>query len=205
MAGATRARTNTAGSKGVPRAEREAQILDVAAAEIARVGYAGLSLAVVATTAGVSKPLVYSYFGTKDGLYLACQHRAAAVLGDAIDEALDGAPSTLEMAQRTLDAIFTALRPRPHDWKVVFDASHPTEGPVFEAAHDARARIAEQASRGVSAFLDDRGLFDPADRSALTAAWTGVVSALVAWWLAHPEQSAEAMTARSHRLIATLT
>ncbi|MFE3029993.1 TetR/AcrR family transcriptional regulator, partial [Nocardia tengchongensis] len=71
MAGKVATITNTAGTKGVPRAEREAQILDVAAAEIARVGYAGLSLAVVAAEAGVSKPLVYSYFGTKDGLYLA--------------------------------------------------------------------------------------------------------------------------------------
>ncbi|WP_458687538.1 TetR/AcrR family transcriptional regulator [Nocardia tengchongensis] len=204
MAGKAATIANTAGTKGVPRAEREAQILDVAAAEIARVGYAGLSLAVVAAEAGVSKPLVYSYFGTKDGLYLACLRRAASVLGDAIDESMDGAPSSLHAAERTLAAIFAVLEPRPHDWKVVFDLSHPGEGSVHEAAWAARGRIAEQASRGVEMFLADRGLSDPRDQSALTAVWTGVVAALVDWWLDHPEETAAAMTARSRRLIAAL-
>ncbi|MEU1210199.1 TetR/AcrR family transcriptional regulator [Nocardia sp. NPDC005825] len=195
---------STAGTKGVPRAEREAQILDVAAAEIARVGYAGLSPATVAAAAGVSKPLVYGYFGSKDGLYVACVQRASAVLGDAIDAAFNG-PASLDMAERTLAAIFTVLEPRPHDWKVVQDQSHPDEGPAAEAARAARARIAAQADRGVSAFVSSHGLTDPQDLSALRAVWTGVVAALVDWWLSHPEQTAEAMVARSSRLIAALS
>ncbi|MET8430003.1 TetR/AcrR family transcriptional regulator [Nocardia sp. NPDC004860] len=197
-------RVGTAGTKGVPRAEREAQILDVAAAEIARVGYAGLSPAVVAAGAGVSKPLVYGYFGSKDGLYVACVERAAGVLGDAIDEAMSGTAS-LEMAERTLAAIFTALEPRPYDWKVVHDQSHPAEGPAAAAALAARARIDAQTDRGVGAFVAGHGLTDPRDLSALIAVWTGLVAALVDWWLSHPDETAEAMIARSARLFAALT
>lgn len=194
---------SAAGTKGVPRAERESQILDVAAAEVSRVGYAGLSLGKVAAGAGVSKPLVYAYFESKDGLYAACVRRAASVLGDAIDEAIAG-PPTLAMAERTLDAIFTALEPRPHDWNVVYDRSHPGDGPAAAAARAARERIAEQGERGVGAFLAARGLTDADDRSALTAVWTGAVASLVDWWLQHPEQTAEAMSARCHRLFAAL-
>ncbi|TLF97564.1 TetR/AcrR family transcriptional regulator [Nocardia cyriacigeorgica] len=194
---------SAAGTKGVPRAEREAQILDVAAAEIGRVGYAGLSLGAVAAQAGVSKPLVYGYFGSKDGLYVACVRRAGAVLGDAIDLAISGTP-TLEMAERTLTAIFAALEPRPYDWKVVFDRSHPADGPAAEAAQAARGRIAAQAEQGVAAFLANRGLTDAGDRSALTAVWTGLVEALVDWWLQHPEQTAQQMSARSRRLFSVL-
>lgn len=194
---------SAAGTKGVPRAERESQILDVAAAEVSRVGYAGLSLGKVAAGAGVSKPLVYAYFESKDGLYAACVRRAASVLGDAIDEAIAG-PPTLAMAERTLDAIFTALEPRPHDWNVVYDRSHPGEGTAAAAARAARERIAEQGERGVGAFLAARGLTDADDRSALTAVWTGAVASLVDWWLQHPEQTAEAMSARCHRLFAAL-
>ncbi|MFC9968594.1 TetR/AcrR family transcriptional regulator [Nocardia ignorata] len=195
--------TSSAGTKGVPRAEREAQLLDLAAEEIGRVGYAGLSIGTVAARADVSKPLVYTYFGSKDGLYTACVQRAGTVLGDAIDVAIDTTP-TLAMAERTLAAIFTALEPRPHDWKVVFDRSHPDSGLAAEAARAARARIAAQAEQGVSAFLAHRGLTDPDDRSALVAVWTGVVAALVDWWLQHPQHSAEAMTERSQRLVASL-
>ncbi|AHH18653.1 putative transcriptional regulator, TetR family [Nocardia nova SH22a] len=194
----------TAGTKGVPRAERETQILDVAAAEIGRVGYAGLSLGTVAAAAGVSKPLVYSYFGSKDGLYVACVRRAEAVLGDAIDAAAEGAPN-LQLAQRTLTAIFTALEPRPHDWQVIFDRSHPADGPAAQAVRGARGHIADQAERGVAAFLAERGVTDAEDRSAMVAVWTGTVAALVSWWLHHPDQTAEAMIARSERLIAALT
>lgn len=134
---------NTAGTKGVPRAASEAQLLDIAAEDIGRLGYAGLSVGEVAAGAGVSKPLVYGYFGSKDGLYVACVQRAASVLVQAIEEAISG-PANLQMAERTLEAIFSALQPRPHDWNVLFDRSHPPSGPVADAsgrrAHRSSAR-----------------------------------------------------------------
>jgi AcrR family transcriptional regulator len=139
---------NTAGTKGVPRATREAQILDITAEDIGRLGYAGLSVGEVAARVGVSKPLVYGYFGSKDGLYVACVQRAASVLGQAIDEAISG-PANLQMAERTLEAILAALQGRPHDWNVLFDRSHPVSGPVADAARQARRRISEQTARGV--------------------------------------------------------
>ena len=104
------------------------------------------------------------------------------------------------MAGETLAAIFGALEHRPHDWRVVFDRSHPVEGPAADAARESRRRIAEQAASGVRAVLPNQGLSDPDDLSAFTAVWMGTVTALVDWWLAHPEESAEAMTARSKRL-----
>ncbi|MDZ7912596.1 MAG: TetR/AcrR family transcriptional regulator [Rhodococcus sp. (in: high G+C Gram-positive bacteria)] len=193
---------NTAGSKGVPRAQREHQILDAAASEIARAGYAGLSPATVAATAGVSKPLVYAYFDSKDGLYVACVQRAATVLGNAIDEAIDG--PTQGMAGRTLAGIFAALEARPQDWGVVFDRSLPADGPAAQASLEARRRIADQATRGVEAVSADLELTDSDDLSALTAVWMGTVTALIEWWLRHPGESAASMTARSHRLTTAL-
>lgn len=188
-----------AGTKGVPRAQREQQILDVAADAIGRAGYAGLSLAEVADRAGVSKPLVYAYFDTKDGLYVACVQRASAVLDRAVEQVITG-PADVAMARRTLSAIFTVLEPRPHDWNVLFDQSHPAQGPAADAAHEARRRIAEQAARGVSAVFEATGLTDPADLSALIEVWMGIVTSLVGWWLRNPEQSAQAMSARSQRI-----
>ncbi|WP_040721857.1 TetR/AcrR family transcriptional regulator [Nocardia veterana] len=194
---------STAGTKGVPRAERESQILDVAVAEIGRHGYAGLSLADVAVRAGVSKPLVYAYFQSKDGLYAACVERAGNILGEAIERVI-AEPAGLDTVQRTLDAIFGALEPRPNDWNVIFDRSHPDEGDAADAARRVRRRIADQAARGVAAVVGATGITDPADLSALTDAWMGIVTALVNWWLRHPEESAAAMSARSHRLLAAL-
>lgn len=195
---------STAGTKGVPRAEREQQILDAAVAEIGRVGYAGLSPAGVGQRAGVSKPLIYAYFGSKDGLYVACVERAADLLERAIEPAITGRVG-IEMAVATLDAIFSALEPRPHDWTVLFDRSHPDQGPAAEAVRAARRRIADQAARGVTAGVAGRVGEDDGDLSAVTDVWMGSVTALVHWWLRHPGESAAAMSARSRRIVTALT
>jgi AcrR family transcriptional regulator len=196
----------TVGTKRVPRPEREQQILDVAVAEIGRVGFAGLSMAEVAVRAGVSKPLVYGYFGTKDGLYAACVRRAGDVLAEHVGEAIadaDVAPAV--MAQRTLEAIFTALQPRPNDWNVIFDRSLPPEGEAADAAREVRRRIAGQAASGAASVVSRDSRLDRLDVSALTEVWMGLVTALVNWWLRHPRQTPAQMAERSRRLIAAFS
>ena len=66
------------GTKGVARADRERQLVGLAVAEFGARGYLRASIIDVAQAAGVSKPLVYSYFGSKEGLALACVHEAGA-------------------------------------------------------------------------------------------------------------------------------
>ena len=59
------------GTRGVPRERREREILDVAGAIFARVGYHSAPMDEIADSAGVSKPMIYAYFASKEGLYLA--------------------------------------------------------------------------------------------------------------------------------------
>ena len=58
-----------------PRDARKAQkrqtILDAALSEFSQNGFDGASMAAIASTAGVSKPTLYSYFGDKEGLFAA--------------------------------------------------------------------------------------------------------------------------------------
>lgn len=49
--------------------ERRRQLLDVGRATFAERGLDGTSMEEIASRAGVSKPVVYEHFGTKDGLY----------------------------------------------------------------------------------------------------------------------------------------
>ncbi len=96
------------GTKGMPRAEREKPILDAAAQEFGAKGYARGSTAVVAAQAGISKPMIYEYFGSKDGLYLTCLEHAGSRLVEAVAKAQKG-PSDLTRAARTLEALFRGL------------------------------------------------------------------------------------------------
>ncbi len=191
------------GTKGVPRPHREQLILDAAAEEFGRYGYAGAALSRVAAGADVSKPLVLSYFGSKDGLYVACIERAGANLIDRIEQVLSAGQPPVRMAQDTLAAIFTGLRPRPHDWNVINDRTLPPGGVPHEAARRVRNTIADQASRGVGTLAELRAL-DTDDLSLLTDIWMNMVTAVINWWLRHPERTAEEMTRRSQRVLTAI-
>lgn len=138
-----------AGTKGMPRAERERQILDAACQEFGRSGYVGMSLAAVAAAVGVSKPMVLAYFGSKEQLYIACVERAGATVGDHIEAAMTVAPPTLALPRAVLQAIFQALAPRPSDWLVIWDQTLPEErGPGRGACRQNPARRAGRSGRG---------------------------------------------------------
>src|SRR5436305_14276776 len=59
------------GRRKVPRAVRERQMLEVAGRVFARRGFPAASIEEIAEGAGISKPMVYNYFGSKDGTYIA--------------------------------------------------------------------------------------------------------------------------------------
>ena len=68
----------------VPRAVRERQLVDLAEAMFAESGYGRTSMEELARRAGVTKPVVYELFGSKDGLFRACVGRAIERMADSI-------------------------------------------------------------------------------------------------------------------------
>jgi AcrR family transcriptional regulator len=192
------------GTKGVPRAERERQILAEAVGEFAARGYAGASVVDIARRAGISKPLIYQYFGSKDGLYLACLHAVSGALLERLEDAELEVDDTLASRIYPLRAIFEALEPQRYAWRMLFDPSMPGTGEIAAAAHEYRARTTEIAASGSARFLAARGSRSRLDASALTAVWMGVVNSLVEWWLEHPGESAEQMIERCYRLLAAI-
>jgi AcrR family transcriptional regulator len=193
------------GTKGVPRAEREEQIVAEAIAEFAESGYAGASMVEIARRAGISKPLIYQYFGSKDGLFLACLHQVSGGLLARLEDAELEVDDSVASRIYPLRAIFEALDPQPHAWRLLFDPSMPASGEIAVAAREYRTRTTELAASGSTRFLAARGITSPADASALSAVWMGVVDSIVEWWLAHPEESADQMTERCYRLLGAIT
>jgi AcrR family transcriptional regulator len=192
------------GTKGVPRPQREQQIVEVAIDEFAARGYAGASMVEIATRAGISKPLIYQYFGSKDGLYLSCLHGVAGALLTRLESAEQRVDDSVASRIYALAAVFDALEPQRAAWRLLTDASIPGSGPIAAAAGRYRARTWQIAASGAQRFLHARGIDDPLDAQALTAVWTGIVDTAVSWWLEHPDQSAAQMTARCARLIGAI-
>jgi AcrR family transcriptional regulator len=72
----------------VPRAVRERQLVELAEELFAERGYSGTSMEELARRAGVTKPVVYELFGSKDGLFRACVDRAVRRMADSIAAAV---------------------------------------------------------------------------------------------------------------------
>lgn len=193
-----------AGTKGVPRAERERQILAVASVAFGTHGFVGTNVADVARAAGISKPLVYAYFGSKEGLYAACLDRAGELLGDEIERVARGDVVGLERGVRTLEGMFGVLEEQRHVWRLLHDRSAPSTAEVATVVAAHTDRIHALAHEGVSELLALAGVRDALDVSAMTATWLGIVDSLMDWWVAHPEQSAADMVERVTRLVAAL-
>jgi AcrR family transcriptional regulator len=192
-----------AGTKGVPRAARERQVLAAATEEFGRHGYEATTVAAIAARVGVTKPLLHQYFGSKQDLYLACLDpigdRLLNAVRTAMAEHATGAPPT---SLRVLDALFTELDGQREAWFVLYDPSLPSDS---EAAHRAayyRGAIDDLAATGTAGLLHTAGSTDPLDADALKYAWRGLCTALVRWWINHPDQSPEAMTRRCARIFA---
>ncbi|MFF0214222.1 TetR/AcrR family transcriptional regulator [Streptomyces vinaceus] len=199
-----RRRGRPAGTKGVPRAEREEQILAAALEEFGRHGHASASMAEIARRVGVTKPMLYAYFDSKDGLYLACLEHIAARVIEAIDTAMAGGPAATageQLPHTVLSGLFTALEERRHAWFVLYDRTLPPGSELRLAAQRHRRAVDELAAAGTAALLSGHGNEDPLDADALKHVWTGTVSALMGWWIAHPDQSAQDMSARCARLL----
>jgi AcrR family transcriptional regulator len=72
----------------VPRPVRERQLVELGEALFCERGFARASMDELARRAGVTKPIIYELFGSKEGLFRACLDGLALRLAEAIAEAV---------------------------------------------------------------------------------------------------------------------
>jgi AcrR family transcriptional regulator len=198
----TSSKRPNAGTKGVARPEREAQILAAACRAFGERGYAATSVADVAEAAGISKPLIYNYFGSKDGLHLACVRHASAELTAEIERTAHTETTGLARAVITLDGMFRRLADEPWLWRVVQDPTAPTDSTIRQEIETDERRVLAFAREAVTELMQGSGDNDPVDVELMLAVWESVFRTLVNWWVDHPGDSPEEMTHRCVRLIA---
>lgn len=186
------------GTKGVARADREQQILDVAGQVFGEQGFAATSVADVAREAGISKPLIYNYFGSKEGLYERCLRHALDLILGEIERSADLGAVGLQRALVTLDGMFRVLDGRPWVWAVANDGTAPESAETLRSTYE--QRLDGLAREGVGELLTLAGDDDALDVDAMTAVWSSVFASLVTWWCEHPGMSPDAMSDRCERL-----
>src|SRR5215207_7461621 len=90
----------------LPREQREEQTLEVARIMFAERGFAAVTMDEIAAEVGVTKPLLYAYFGNKVGLYLACMEPAEEALVDTVAAAVEATETPAETLRAGVHAFF---------------------------------------------------------------------------------------------------
>src|SRR5205823_11834659 len=92
--------------KRLPRAVREQQMMDAAVAVFSAHGFQNASMDEISARAGISKPMVYAYFGSKDELFVACLHREGTRVMEAVIRVVEPDLPPDEQLWRGLRAFF---------------------------------------------------------------------------------------------------
>ncbi len=176
------------------RADRMEQTLGAAHALFAEHGYAAVTMDEVAAAVGVTKPLLYNYFGNKEHLYIACMEQSGDALLATIAESVGATDSPVDALVAGMRAFFAFLDTDRAAWAVLFDETLPRGGgEVTSRVADYRGRIVELVSSSLLAQIPQRRR--PAARvevEALSAALLGAAEALARWWLRTEAVPAEA-------------
>lgn len=143
-------------------------ILDAALIEFSELGHAGARIDAIAERAGVSKPLIYSYFGDKDDLYAAALREAYVQIREGERE-LDLEEMEPEDAIRAL-VTFTMRHFQDKPWFIsMLNTENLRGGDTIRDMQDASAiqshlvnELKAVLDRGVAAGVFRAGI-DPVD------------------------------------------
>ncbi|NUR63264.1 MAG: TetR/AcrR family transcriptional regulator [Catenulispora sp.] len=141
--------------KRMPRAEREQQILAAAEEVFAERGFQATSMDEVSLRVGVSKPMLYEYFTSKEGLLLACVARIRADLHSVTLEAVAGAEKDGPRAvlEAGLEAYFDFADRHGRAWAVLLNESVIVAGPAEEAIEAIRGQQTRLIQAALSRWL----------------------------------------------------
>jgi AcrR family transcriptional regulator len=170
----------------MPRERREQLILDVAGGVFAREGYHHASMDEIAEMADVSKPMIYAYFDSKEGLYLAYIERAGGELLERLVNATPRDRKPASMLHARISEFLSFVEEHGDGWRVLFGEVGSTRLFADRVAR-IRGRIADQIRRMVQEGVATCPGYSAPAADAIAHALVGAGESLANWWLGHPD------------------
>lgn len=173
--------------KSLPRHERRAEMLRIAAELFGEQGFYATNMDDVAARCGIAKPMLYSYFGNKKGLYKAVISKLSKDVTARVEALLDIEDPEIRLEQTTL-TLRTLLLTYNKVWLQARDMARSDDEIAKLVDHFRNAIIDVQSK--TYADLRPAGLdFDMA-RIIVTpyiVAIMGAAESASEWWLKNPD------------------
>jgi AcrR family transcriptional regulator len=159
--------------------QRRAQLLDVARALFAERGFEATSIEEIAHRAGVSKPIVYEHFGTKEGIYEVVKDREVQRLIEEITSSLVGDHPRILLEQAAY-ALLTYIETQTDGFRILV-----RESPVASTTGLFASVIGDIATQVEYILADQfkaRG-YNTKLAPLYSHALVGMVALVGQWWL----------------------
>lgn len=165
-------------------------MLDAAVKVFSRRGFHAASMDEIADDAGISKPMVYAYLGTKEELFIACLHRESTRMMEAIAGAAAPDLPADERLWRGLRAFFGFVGAHRDGWAVLYRQARGSQPFAAELAA-MRGRLVEVVAGMLDHALRAAGREVGApDLEVVSYALVGASESLADWLADHPEADA---------------
>jgi AcrR family transcriptional regulator len=193
----TRAAKTTEPRKRLTAAARRELIAAAATELFAERGYQGASIEEIARRSGVTPPVVYDHFASKQALYRELLEAHFAGLRQVWAEHFSGGDPPERRVARSFDAWFAYIETHPFAGRLLFRDT--TGDPALAVMH---AEVAAGSRAAVMPLLTGEGgsfdLAEPGAEATLEMTWEvlrGVLQGLAIWWSTHPEVPREQVVA----------
>jgi AcrR family transcriptional regulator len=159
--------------------QRRAQLLDVSRTLFAERGFEATSIEEIANRAGVSKPIVYEHFGTKEGIYEVVKDREVQRLIAEVDDSLVGDHPRI-LLEQAATALLTYIEMQTDGFRILIRESPvaSTTGIFASVIGD----IAVQVEHILAAQFKARG-YNTKLAPLYSHALVGMVALVGQWWL----------------------
>jgi AcrR family transcriptional regulator len=172
----------------MPRAQREHQMMEVAEEVFSERGYVAASMDEIAERVGVSKPMLYEYFGSKEGLLVACIRQARAELLRVTSQAVAGADAPEEMLRRGLVAYFQFIRVHNRTWTLLSGQAAVLAPSAIEELEATRQQQTDLITTTMRLYGPQPA---PIDLAATAEIIVGGCERLALWCQRNPEVTAD--------------
>lgn len=181
--------------KRLPRAVREQQMLDSAVRVFAKRGFHAASMDEIAEQAGISKPMVYAYLGSKEELFVACLRRETTRLVDAVTATahLEEAPPDRQL-WRGLKAFLQVVGEHRQGWTVLYRQAHGWE-PFSSELSTLRSQVADAVAGLLGRALTSAGRrVSDGELEVMAYALVGAAESVADWLGDRPGEDPDRVT-----------
>jgi AcrR family transcriptional regulator len=171
-------------------------MLDAAVRAFSRRGFHAASMDEIAEDAGISKPMLYAYLGSKESLFIACVHREGTRMMEAIVAVVEPGLSPDEQLWRGLRAFFGFVGAHRDGWSVLYRQARGEQRFAGELAA-IRARIVEAVAGMLRRAVREQGRdIRDSELEVVAYALVGATESLADRLADHPDEEPDRTASR---------